>query len=97
MNVVTVPCLLDNYAYLLVDDHQRPAIIVDPSESIPVLRELESRGLEPGVVLCTHHHGDHIGGAQELRARFPHMKVYAHERDRISGLTDTVRAAGRRR
>ena len=40
MNVVIVPCLYDNYAYLAVDESSGRAVVVDPSESVPILRKL---------------------------------------------------------
>ena len=93
MNVITVPCLFDNYAYLLVDEADGSAVVVDPSEGTPILRKLDALGLRLSAVLCTHHHGDHVGGLPELLERFPGVGVHAHERDldRIPGVTHTVR------
>lgn len=93
MNVTLVPCLFDNYAYLLADEVTKSAVIVDPSESVPVLRAIEAAGLEPVGVLCTHHHGDHIGGLPDILKEHAGLQVFAHERDakRIPGLTGTVR------
>lgn len=93
MQVVLVPCLFDNYAYLAVDEGSARAVIVDPSEAKPILDKLASLGLEPAGVLCTHHHADHVGGLEEVIASYPGLPVYAHERDkdRIAGVTHTVR------
>ncbi len=41
MRVIPIPCLADNYAYLLVCRETKEAAIVDPSEAGPVLRALE--------------------------------------------------------
>ncbi|MBM4375951.1 MAG: hydroxyacylglutathione hydrolase [Deltaproteobacteria bacterium] len=84
--VLVVPCLADNYAYLVVGDRGR-AVVVDPSEAAPVERALETAGLELAAVLCTHHHWDHVGGLAELRARRGVLEVYAHAIDaaRIDG------------
>ncbi len=92
MNVVIVPCLFDNYAYLTVDESRGQAVIVDPCEGPPILRKLDSMGLEPSGVLCTHHHADHVGGLSEILERHPDVPVFAHERDqdRIEGLTRTI-------
>ncbi len=58
MNVIVVPCLHDNYSYILFDDIRNEAVVVDPSEALPVLRELEKNQLSLTAVLCTHHHPD---------------------------------------
>jgi hydroxyacylglutathione hydrolase len=70
LEIATIPCLRDNYAYLLVDRGRAEAIVVDPSEAGPVAAELELRGLRLVRALATHHHMDHVGGAPELCARF---------------------------
>lgn len=41
MRVIPIPCLADNYAYLLVCRETKEAAIIDPSEAGPVLRALE--------------------------------------------------------
>lgn len=84
--VTPVPCLADNYAWLLDD----LGVVVDPSEAGPVLAALQGRPLR-GIWL-THHHWDHVGGVPELVARFPGIPVVGGhvDRDRIEGLTDTV-------
>ena len=66
MKVIVVPCLHDNYSYLIFDEQSREAAVVDPSEAWPVLKELERNQLNLTSVLCTHHHADHIGGLEDL-------------------------------
>ncbi len=87
LEITPIPCLSDNYAYLLVSDGQ--VAVVDPSEAEPVLRVLEQRGLTPHMILNTHHHWDHVGGNKALLEQFPDVSVYGHESDaeRIPGLT----------
>jgi hydroxyacylglutathione hydrolase len=77
MQLRIVPCLADNYAFLLLGD--RVGIVVDPSESAPVLKALEHRNLV--AILLTHHHHDHVGGVDDLCAMFPEAKVYCHAHD----------------
>lgn len=93
MKVHIVPCLRDNYAYVVHAEGDRSAFIVDPSEAEPVLEVLEREGLELVAVLNTHHHYDHVGGNESLAARFPGLPIIAFEGDRgrVPGQTRGVR------
>ena len=66
--IVTVPCLADNYAYLLHDSASGATAVIDVPEARPILAALAERGWTLGDILITHHHADHIGGVAELRA-----------------------------
>lgn len=79
--VVTVPCLKDNYAYLVRDEGTGKVAVVDAPEAEPIIAALEERGWEPEQVWITHHHGDHVDGVEELRRRY-HPKVVGHVKDR---------------
>ena len=68
MNIITIPCLSDNYAYLIVQDGS--CAVVDPSEAAPVRAVLKREGLQLTHILNTHHHGDHVDGNLELKAEF---------------------------
>lgn len=82
MEVSIIPCLKDNYAYLLRAPGSALAVVVDPSEAAPVLAELGRLGLKLGAILATHHHLDHVGGNDELVQKFPGIPVYASDKDR---------------
>lgn len=82
VEVTVIPCLKDNYAYLLRAPGSELAAIVDPSESAPVLAALQRHGLKLGAILATHHHLDHVGGNAELVAAFPGIPVFASAQDR---------------
>ena len=89
--VITVPCLQDNYAYL-IEDGLGGAAVVDPSEAGPVQRALAFRGVKLRAILNTHHHWDHVGGNEEL-AVDEEITVYASRSDqarvpRVSKLLD---------
>jgi len=89
VQIEPVPCLSDNFAYLLWRDGSPDALVVDPSESVPILRALDERKLQLAGLLCTHHHWDHIGGVTELCAMRPGLPVFASDHDvsRIEGVT----------
>ena len=82
MRVIPVPCLSDNYAYLVARDGSDEAVVIDPSESAPVIAALERERLRPVAILDTHHHHDHGGGNEGLRDHFGALPVYAHASDR---------------
>jgi hydroxyacylglutathione hydrolase len=86
MRIETIPCLLDNYAYLVVCPRTGRATIVDPSEAAPVTAVLERQtGITLESILCTHHHVDHVGGNEELLQRFPGLAVHGSTYDRTEG------------
>jgi hydroxyacylglutathione hydrolase len=65
-----IPCLSDNYAWLLRDAASGAVAICDPGEAGPPAAALEAAGGRLDLILLTHHHGDHIAGVAELQARF---------------------------
>ncbi|MDO5650917.1 MAG: hydroxyacylglutathione hydrolase C-terminal domain-containing protein [Moraxella sp.] len=77
-----IAALDDNYIWLVA--HDRQAVVIDPSESVPVLDFLAVHGLDLAGILITHHHADHVGGVADLQARFPHAKTYAHAKHGVA-------------
>jgi hydroxyacylglutathione hydrolase len=69
LNIHLVPCLNDNYAYLVHDTASNEVAVVDPSEAAPVLDALHKHGLKLTHILNTHHHFDHTGGNLELKEK----------------------------
>lgn len=65
-----VPILSDNYAWRLVDSETGAVAIVDPADATAIIAALEAAGGRLDLILLTHHHGDHIAGVDEVRARF---------------------------
>lgn len=59
--------------------YERDGVIVDPGPASSVETLLEACP-EPRVLLLTHIHLDHAGATGVLVRRFPHIKVYVHER-----------------
>jgi len=104
--IVTVPCLNDNYAYLLHDEATGATAVVDVPEAAPIETALAARGWSLSDILITHHHWDHVDGVEALRsatgakvwggkadeARLPPLDVVLAEGDTVSvgNLTGTV-------
>ena len=68
LELVTIPCLADNYAYLLHDATSGQTACVDVPDAAPILAALSERGWSLSDILITHHHDDHIQGVDTLRA-----------------------------
>ena len=66
LELVTLRCLTDNYAYLLHSD--AGTVLIDAPEALPVLTELDARGWGLDAILLTHHHDDHIQAVPEIVA-----------------------------
>lgn len=69
--IVTIPCLSDNYAFLIHDAASGATALVDAPEPGPILAELKSRGWTLSHVLLTHHHWDHVDGLPDILAAHP--------------------------
>ena len=68
LTLVTIPCLADNYAFLIANESGEAAL-VDAPEAAPINAELAARGWTLKTVLLTHHHWDHVEGLDELTGR----------------------------
>lgn len=67
LEIVTIPCRTDNYAYLLRDDETGTVGLVDAPEAGPIRAALDARGWPLALILLTHHHADHVEGLEALR------------------------------
>ena len=90
MNVEIIKCLKDNYSYLITDS-DRNSIVIDPSESDPIIKIIEKKKLNLKFILNTHHHFDHIGGNDELKKKYSAEIVgFVKDKDRIPGIDISV-------
>jgi len=69
ITVTALPCLSDNYTWLLRAPDGRLAIC-DPGEAGPVIAAVDAAGGKLDLILLTHHHGDHVAGVPDLVARY---------------------------
>ncbi len=97
LTIRAIPVLSDNYAWFVRDEATGITAVVDPGEATAIERALEKEGGRLDFILLTHHHQDHIGGTDALRARYnakvagpaaeqhrmPHLDLALNDNDRI--------------
>jgi len=91
MQIKIIPCLQDNYSYLIIDKENNIACVVDPSEADPIIEYLENNKIKLKFILNTHHHYDHVGGNQELKKRYGASVIgYKGDKERIPEIDTLV-------
>ena len=84
MKIEIIPCLKDNYSYLIIDKKNNTACVVDPSEADPIIEYLENNNIKLKFILNTHHHYDHVGGNEKLKDKYGASIVgYRGDKERI--------------
>ena len=84
MKIQIIKCLQDNYSYLIIDETNLNACILDPSEAKPIIDFVEKNNINLKYILNTHHHFDHVGGNIELKKRYNVNVVgFKDDKDRI--------------
>ena len=76
-----IPCLSDNYAYLIRDEKTNKNILVDAPEYGPIETYLDKKASSLDAILITHHHNDHIDGINYLKTKYS-PKVIGAKRDK---------------
>lgn len=96
LELVTIPCLSDNYAFLLHNAQSGDTLLVDAPEAGPIQDTLDVLGWTLSDILLTHHHYDHVDGLPFLRGnarvigaakdahRLPPLDVTVDEGDTIT-------------
>ena len=91
MKIQIIPCLHDNYSYLVIDEKNNIACAIDPSEAKPIIKYLEKKNINLKYILNTHHHYDHVGGNQELKKKYnAHVIGYRGDKDKIPEIDTLV-------
>lgn len=97
-DLITIPCLSDNYAFLLRDGDSGEVAVIDVPEAAPIKAALAEKGWTLSQVWLTHHHWDHVDGLADLLAdhpakvvgakadkhRLPDLDVEVSEGDKVS-------------
>jgi len=87
LDIVPIPAFQDNYIWTLHDGQH--AVVVDPGDAVPVRTYLDTYKLKLAAILCTHHHGDHVGGVCEL-AQLYNVPVYGPQHEDIPCISHPV-------
>ena len=86
LKIDALPAFTDNYIWLLQDTQRQQCVAVDPGDAAPVQAWLDAHpGWQLTAILVTHHHHDHVGGVQQLKAQYG-AKVYGPAAEKIPGL-----------
>ena len=64
ISVINIPQLNDNYSYAITKNKE--IVIIDPAESISILKYIENNQLILKGILITHHHSDHTMGIEGI-------------------------------
>ncbi|KAI8068743.1 beta-lactamase-like protein [Gongronella butleri] len=92
MIIKPVPCLKDNYAHVLLDEHTKTAAVVDPVEPEKLLAALEAYpDYQLTTILTTHHHWDHAHGNKKMLELRPGLTVYGGS-DNVQAVTHVLGA-----
>ena len=67
--------------YIVGSEKSKDVMIIDPgAESSKIKNIIKTKSYNPKFILLTHGHGDHIGGAKDLKKEF-NIPVYIHKKD----------------
>lgn len=89
--IVTIPCLADNYAFLVHDPDDGVTLLIDVPDAVPILKVLDDRKWSLTHVILTHHHWDHVDGLSDLLDHHAPIVIGAKaDRHRLPPLTQEV-------
>lgn len=95
LEIITLPCLSDNYAFLIHNPASGETALVDAPEAGAIKAALAERGWGLDWILLTHHHWDHVDAVAELKDAYG-AKVIGAEADahRLPDLDLAVKDGG---
>jgi hydroxyacylglutathione hydrolase len=87
MNIEIIPCLNDNYSYLVHEEKTNTVAIIDPSDFEPCDKLIKDKYKKLDYILNTHHHYDHVGGNEKLKKKYSSIIFgFENDKDRIPGI-----------
>ena len=86
MKIEIIPCLSDNYSYLIIEKDTNTVSIIDPSE-FSACDKVIKKYKKLDYILNTHHHTDHVDGNLQLKKKY-NAKIlgFIGDKDRIPGI-----------
>ena len=86
MIIEIIPCLSDNYSYVIYEKETNTVSIVDPSE-FGACDKAINKHKKLDFILNTHHHADHVGANLELKKKY-NSKILGpnSDKNRIPGI-----------
>ena len=90
LTVAQIPCLSDNYGYLVHDEVTGQTAAIDTPEAGPYQHELKKRGWTLTHIFNTHHHWDHTGANMELKS-LGGVKIVGPATENIPGIDEKVK------
>lgn len=93
LEIIIIPCLSDNYAYLLRCKETGQVGVIDVPDATPIIAKLKEQKWPLHYIFITHHHQDHINGVNNLqdvtKAKIIGAKEDAHRLPKLDiSLTD---------
>jgi len=86
MKIEIIPCLSDNYSYLIFEKATNTVSIIDPSEFSTCDKVIKKYG-KLDYILNTHHHADHVDGNIELKKKYNSKIIgFSSDEKRIPGI-----------
>ena len=86
MKIEIIPCLSDNYSYLIFEKKTNTVSIVDPSEFNSCDKVIK-KYKKLDFILNTHHHTDHVDGNLKLKEKYGSKILgYNLDKNRIPGI-----------
>ena len=71
IEIATIPCLEDNYAYIIHNHTENKTCLVDAPEATAIKNFLKQKAWNLDKIFLTHHHSDHVDGVKELLEDYP--------------------------
>lgn len=72
---------LGTNCYVTWDDQKNCVVVDCGGDARKVADYIEEHGLHPTHLLLTHGHGDHMGGAADLKDIYPHIQIVLGKKD----------------
>lgn len=90
LEIIIIPCLQDNYAYLLHNAETKETALVDIPDAAPIQAVLDQNGWTLTDILITHHHWDHIDGLPNLDTKNVRIIGATADAHRLPELSESV-------